>query len=342
MAIELAYIESFDRGDPPTPLWSLNGARKTPGLTGSHGVYLGGNPNLFILPTALQGIVFGVRQKLYSITGSSDQLLYIKESGGDYHLTIAQESNGALSIRQGNMGTAIATSAAGVIQANVTFYIEVKVSISDSAGVCVVRVNGVTVAGLSLTNTDTKHATSPTIHSVGICSADGIDQGEMDDFYILSLANDAPYNDFQGVSQMIEVVPNAAGAYTEMTPSTGSNYACVDETGSPTDTDYVQADSNNQRDLYKNGGLGGASGAIIGVKPWLRGKKDASGAAQMASFLKSGITEYVGEAKVMADSYAYYDNAVLFTDPNTSAAWQTANFDTGDTNRLQIGVKRVA
>lgn len=87
--------------------------------------------------------------------------------------TVIVEADGSISVRRGNAGTAaIGQTAAGLITANVWFYVECRVTMHDTAGILIVRVNG--VERLNLTNVDTKPATTKLVYdSVNVLGNSG-------------------------------------------------------------------------------------------------------------------------------------------------------------------------
>src|SRR5262245_56180486 len=79
------------------------------------------------------------------------------------------------------------------------FYMEMKVTIHDTAGAVVVRIDGQTV--LNLTNQDTRNGGTGFCNSIQfICGNVGSAymSYNLDDFYICDTAGSAPFNDFLG------------------------------------------------------------------------------------------------------------------------------------------------
>ena len=116
---------------------------------------------------------------------------------------------------------------------------------------------------------------------------------------------------------------NGAGTVTGMTPSEGSNYACVDEVPA-SDTDYVSSADVADIDLYTIDTSGLPTPIRVdAVKLGYRAKVDAGG-ANLVPVLRSESTteEQTDDALAMSTSYTVqcvnYD-----VDPIDDAAWDT-------------------
>jgi hypothetical protein len=68
-----------------------------------------------------------------------------------------------------------------------------------------------------------------------------------------------------GPSSIQGLVPTGAGATTQFDPSTGSNYACVDEVPA-SDTDYIYTNTANDVDTYACGNLTGTINSVKAVQ----------------------------------------------------------------------------
>jgi hypothetical protein len=110
-----------------------------------------------------------------------------------------------------------------------------------------------------------------------------------------------------------------------LTPSTGSNYACVDDPhDSPNDdTDYVKpnAASTWQTDLYNMGDLEGL-GEILWVRIWNRvAKVTTGGTLRFKTATKTHSTLYERPAETLTDT-AYTDFSTVYGyNPYTGAKW---------------------
>jgi len=234
------------------------------------------------------------------------------------------DSNGILNFYRGPMNTLLAATA--TLQNGAWTYIEVKVSIHASTGVLEVRQNGTTVYSSSSLNTK---AYGDNINAIGPWTTTGNPSGSnslaVADLYACS--NTGSYNkDFLGDVRVQAILPSGAGNTTQMTPSAGSNYACVDEASPNGDTDYVSETTAGEKDTYVFGNLTPTSGTVKGVQVLIDARKDDAGSRSIAPVYRPVSTDYDGTAVSIGDSYAYY-REITEVSPATSAAWTIAEIN---------------
>lgn len=128
--------------------------------------------------------------------------------------------------------------------------------------------------------------------------------------------------------------PNAAGTITELTPSGGANYSCVDEAVANDDTDYVRNNSTSEtylKDTYNipNSSIG--TGTINSVTVYCRSRKEGS-TSYAYPVIRTHDTYYYGSALTLTTSYQDHSKEWT-TNPNTGLAW---TWD--EINALEIGV----
>jgi hypothetical protein len=321
--------EDFDDCDPPNPPWQMStgGRSSTVQITGSHTAVSFGyglSPLRYILPAAKTTLIVGARGRVPAL---DRDLLHLND-GGTEQVTIRVTSTGAIrAYRGGSGGTLLGESSSGnYIQTNTTFAVEVKATVSDSAGVAVVRVNGVTA--LTLVSMDTKQSGAAQITDVYFGGGAALSPAYWDDIYLLDDTGAAPYNDFLGNPKCFYLPANAAGDSAQFTPSAGANYQCVDETGTPNDdTDYVSSSTAGHRDLYNAQNLSIAGGQVLAVVAVVRARKDDAATREIAVDLKAGSTVSVGPTQTLSTSYARYKGAVHTANPDTGAAWTVSQAD---------------
>lgn len=142
------------------------------------------------------------------------------------------------------------TSPVQALTQNQWHYVEVKVTVHNSAGAFEVRVDGSNVLSDSSVNTragsTNNHCNRVRFHgsNFGINSA-----ATLDDVYILDTTG-AVNNDFLGNRRVTTIFPNAPGSSTQWTPDTGNNYARVNNVASDGDSSYVQS-STPALDTYE-------------------------------------------------------------------------------------------
>ena len=225
-------------------------------------------------------------------------------------------------------GTVLGTSTSR-LTATAFQYIEMRLVIHATTGAAEVRVNE--VAWLTLTNVNTQataNASALSIRVGQISAAIGLNQ-DIDDLYICDGVGSAPHNTFLGDCRVDCLYPNADGANSAWTPSTGTtHFSLVDETTPNDDTDYLITTTAGARDTHALTNLPTLPGSVVyGVQHSLYARKDDAGLRQVKSVLKSGSTTQVGTAlHTLATSYIYYSE-LFTTDPNTGAAWTIAAVD---------------
>jgi hypothetical protein len=131
---------------------------------------------------------------------------------------------------------------------------------------------------------------------------------------------------------------NGAGASTQWTPDSGSNYARVNEANEDGDASYVFDSVAGDIDLYSLAGSGLTTNVILGVQvtDWL--KLDSPGSRGHCIEWRSGGANYDGTTNAITNTASYQPVTEIKTlDPATSAQWTRANLD-----NLQIGHKVVS
>lgn len=220
-------------------------------------------------------------------------------------------------------GTSLLATGTATTPVSTLRKIGVWIKIDDAAGRFKVVVDG--VDDIDYTG-DTKPGAETTFDNVVMGARAGEPNFVMDNFIIDDAA--------MPLGLLIQkIVPTGAGTTTGYTPSTGSNYACVDEVPA-SDTDYIHTNTPDAIDSYATGNLTGDIGSVACVQVQVRAKYEGSPAVpNIAPLVRSGTTDYAGANQALTTAYASYYNT-LVTDPDTSAAWSESGV-----NALEIGVK---
>lgn len=194
---------------------------------------------------------------------------------------------------------------------------------TDATGYFVVKVNGSTDINVALAQTANNALQIDTIR-IG-------DHRHVtyDDFVVESA-------DWIGDTRILGIVPSGAGTTTQWTPSTGSNYACVDETP-VSDTDYNYTNTNDNIDLYAMGdtGLSGKTikAVAFDVRLSYEGTPTPTGVKPV---VRHSSTNYAGDTITTTTAYKTYQK-IYETNPGTSSAWSISDIDA-----VELGVKAVA
>jgi len=130
--------------------------------------------------------------------------------------------------------------------------------------------------------------------------------------------------------------PNGVGNTTQLTPKpSGTNYQLVDEAVADA-ADYNLADAANEKDTYACENSPSDVGSVVAVKVCGVAAQQAEGALQAKSVVRTGSTDYDGDAKTIENASNMFIHRWP-TNPNTSAAWQTSEIDA-----MEIGMKAVS
>lgn len=129
-----------------------------------------------------------------------------------------------------------------------------------------------------------------------------------------------------GDYKIVWLPADGAGASSQWTPSTGSNYQCVDDTGdlSAGTGDYVSTNTAGQVDDYTCANLPSGANTVPVVIAMIYGVNPDAGATQIKVGMISGGTTSAGANQSPGATYSYLRNQ-FETDPNTSAAWTAGN-----------------
>lgn len=253
-----------------------------------------------------------------------------------YNLTFRVNASRNIEVRQGLSGTLIGTTSGVTLLGQVWYYIQIKATISDTVGQVTIRINGVEVLNTSADKDTCHNGTYAYTRCVQIGHCYAIDTYH-DDLYICDDTGDAPYNDFLGDIRIDPLRPNAAGTYTDFTPSAGDNDENVDETYPDDDSTYNDGTNVADQDSYALESLPSpASTTIYGVKSQITVRKTDAGAKECKLLTRVGTTDDLGDTINLSDTFTTHYK--IFEDnPDDSAAFEDA-----DVNGMEVGVEITA
>jgi hypothetical protein len=139
---------------------------------------------------------------------------------------------------------------------------------------------------------------------------------------------------FLGEVRIMTQMANAAGTYSQWTPSSGSNYADVNETIEDGDTSYVATSTVGNMDSYNFTDLTN-SPAVAGVQVNLWARKDDVGAREIQPLVRIGGTNYLGTTQTVVTGYADYMQTYDVS-PATGTTWGASEI-----NGAEFGVNLV-
>lgn len=281
----------------------------------------------------IQNAVVGCGVRVTTVDASGGQSIFSFYDGSTQQCTLRINSNKTLSLCRGQ-NTAVTNGTSSLsLSTNQWYFIECKIQIADSiaASSCVVKVNGVdwiTVA----TSQDMKAGSNAYFNEfrIGLDTNVTGDEVMFDDLYIIDTSGSVN-NNFLGDCKVTTLLPSGAGNSTQWTPSTGSNYQCVDESLFNSDTDYVSSGTATHLDLYAMGDISG--GTILGIKINAVTRKDDAGSRTVAAAVRTNSNNYFSSALSVTDGYTFLSN-IWESNPNTSSAWTSSEI-----NAMEAGLR---
>jgi hypothetical protein len=183
--------------------------------------------------------------------------------GGGVHGSVYLKTDGKLEVRNGS-GAVLGTSAL-TTTFDTWYFVELKYKVDDSTGTVQLKVNQSDF--INLTGQDTRNGGNATADRVrwymGFTNNSGR-ASYVDDLYVCDDTG-ADCNDFLGDLQVESLVPGSAGTNTGWVPSSGSNWAAVDDNPPDDDSTYVQANSLTAKDTYNLLNLSRLNSGIRGI-----------------------------------------------------------------------------
>ncbi|WP_330473837.1 hypothetical protein [Terrabacter sp. C0L_2] len=318
----LLHFDGFDLGDYPT-IYSLSSATFAATSTSTR---FGSGSAFALRSGGVATLTFPASSTTYvgfaysaPVSANAAVLSAYGDNNVTEHLRLWWSSSTTLAV--GRAATVLATAAVNE-PVDSWVYLEVMVTVADTGGRVVVKVDGATVIDFT---GDTKNAgTATTIDTIRMTTGTGSLPRLFDDLYVCDGTGAAPHNTFLGPVRVYTLSPTGAGTDTAMTPSAGANWQCVDEQPYSA-TDYVTG-STGQRDTYALADLPASPGTIFAVQPTTVAAKTDAGALSLKTAIRSGGTVYTGTAAALGSTDTSV-RTIRTTNPATSAAWTKANVD---------------
>lgn len=341
----LIALESFDNiatADLAAKGWSITGTPAVSGLvarTGPSALQVNAN-NEFVrraVAASEEHATFIVGSALHVATPATGEVSVValrSDAGATSHITLSMSSSGGLSVRRGNHGDVV-IGAAGTLATGTWYFIELKVTLSDTVGTIDVRVNGAST--LSLTGQDTKNLGTKTVFDTVLLgnTSTGAPTMYYDDVYVVNGAGTVN-NNFLGDLRVRSLAPSGNGTSSQLLGSDGNsidNYLLVDDP-TPDTADYVGSATLDQKDTYAFTDLPDTSGQVLGVQVNALATKTDTGARNLALVTRSGVTDYDSPDAALTNGSNLFVQHLRELDPATAAAWTRAAV-----NAAEFGVK---
>jgi hypothetical protein len=225
-------------------------------------------------------------------------------------------------------GALLGQSAPGLVLPNTWYYLEFKAYIHAALGSFELRLDGVNICSAANVNTQqTANAYANQIWALGQFD------NYLDDWYLGDGAG-AINIDFLGDLKIIRRKPNAAGTYSEWTPSAGANWQNVAENTPDGDATYNETDTVGARDTYNFEDVT-LTGSIKGVQLNLCHRKTDAGTRKVKPLCRSGAADFQGSEDSLDDTYRYNKPGAIYeTDPATGLPWTIANLNAAEFGQI--------
>jgi hypothetical protein len=277
--------------------------------------------------------IVGFAFNLNADAGASKDIFYLLD--GTSIQVYLQYETGTRRIRLLNgSGALLGTGTTGMVT-GVWYYVELKVTIGNSAQPYEVRIN----ENVEITGTgDTQNTANASANGIELASGSSNVTSrarDFDDLYVCD-GSGSTNNNYLGDIRVECLMPNGNGATSNFVGSDSNstdNYLLVDEVPPNDDTDYVVGTSVGDKDTYAYGDLTTTAGTVFGIQMCPRHRKaDAGGRTVKTVTRLSGGTEEDGASMIVFDSYLY-DYSIRETKPG-GGAWSVS-----DINGAQFGMK---
>lgn len=326
----LLFCDGFDDG-PITNKWTGTSISIVAGRNGNGGQIGGGNNSMLRPFTASATVIIGFACR---ITGEHPLVAVRSDGVGADQLTITVSPGGSLVLRRGDRnGTILATSTTPIVM-NSWHYIEMKATIADAGGECIVRIDG--VDRINFTGDTRNGGTSALVDGVLFPGSSFTGTVRtIDDLYVCD-ATGTVNNDFLGDIKIETLYPSGNGTSSQLTGSDGNstdNYLLVDEAGTPATADYVASGVTGQRDTYAFSNLATNSGPVKGIQINSYANKTDAGSRSIKALALSGGSTATGVMTPLQTTYNAHLQ-IQETDPNGGGAWTIASV-----NAAEFGVE---
>ena len=262
--------------------------------------------------------------------------LLIFKHGSTIHTNLTLDANRRFCLYRGD-GVLMTTASVGSLPVNTWRYVQVKTTISNSAGSYLLKVGDETAIDIS--GVDTCNGATEATNNVQLGCPAQITYSivtDFDDLYICDTTG-TKNNDFLGDVRCDALFPDGAGTYANFTPSAGANYENVDEAVPDDDTTYNESSTIGHQDSYALDALSVPNSTTIhGVKSQITARKTDATARVVKTLTRAGTTDQLGAVFSLSDDYTTFAD-VHENNPDDAAAWEDA-----DVNGMEVGLEVIS
>jgi hypothetical protein len=268
---------------------------------------------------------FGLYIESYSAAAYRNEFIAYYDSAGGAQLVIRLNADAHIEavLNTGSSSTILATGSMTLVSGN-WYVVRVRYVVNDLTGIVQIYLGDTLDIDYSGDTCRTANVNVQTIRfGEPVSTSSTYLVANIDDI-VINDTSGSVNNSWPNLGGIIGLLPSGAGNYTELTPSTGDNYTCVDEAPA-SDTDYVASSTADARDTYAMSNLPGPCN--ISAVCWrARAQESDAGGTHIARLFRIGSTDYQGSDLLLGTSWANYSE-ILETSPATSSAFTKTELD---------------
>ena len=329
----LLLCDSFDHTTTVAHKWD-QGAFGSCSIGGSYGrlgtaglrISTGDAGVGFTLPASKTTVLVGQAVYFEDVSATHILLTLYDDDGDDVQVVVKQEG---VNIKVYCGATEIHSFAHGM-SASIWYYIEIGVTIGASGNVTI-NIDNVEKMNETEDTQNTANAYCTSVY-LGGNGTGASSYTNRDDVVIMDTAAGGVCDDFLGDVIIQCISPTGTGSAADWTPSTGDNYACVDEKP-PNTGDYIESATQNDVDTYATGNVSPLTGDVFAVVVNHYSQKVGTAARGVSGVCNDLGTTTIGPENVLDAAYKMRQS-VMYENNRT-----TAPFTITDINNGQFGVK---
>ena len=280
---------------------------------------------------------------VYRTSVSGGDVLCSFFDGSNEQISIGFQNNGnsKLAFLTGGVTAKTTTGGETALSVNTWYYVEAKIRITNSvvSGDCQIYLNGSLYTSLATSQSSRNGSTNNYAGTFYLGNNFNFSFAStyIDDFYLCD-SQGSTNNGLLGPCYVSTLYPTGAGASTQWTPNSGTNYSRVNNTTNDGDTTYNSTSGTGNRDSYTIGGLSDNPLHIYGAQSVSTSRIDAGETTRtMNNSIRSGGSYSDGTVSGNLTSTYSWITDRWETDPNTSAAWTKSGLSSAE-----AGIKLVS
>lgn len=215
------------------------------------------------------------------------------------------------------------------------YYIELKYQISNSidANSTILRVDAENWISLTSGADTQADASVNDVHAMKWESANGAHR-YIDNVYVCDASGTYNTNTFlnKGLGCFVETLkPTANGNYSQFSPSTSTNYSCVDDVAPDDDSTYNESTTADHKDTFTFEELEGWVGTIHGVQTVAHARRDTFKMCSLKHMCRVSSTDYTRWQKlnILDEKYDYFTR-IWQENPYAGGLWTQSALESAE------------